>query len=177
MVDLVFPASSTDGAILSNEARQLEPERRRHFAIGLTSSSKNNQTIKMKFANNLAHFTTLPLVALFSLVAATPIVLIPLDIYTPPVLDPHTGTVWTVGNQYNVTWDTSNPPAQITNRFGSSIVLRKGPLITNHTLASEFDILLGTIGITAPDVVPGDDYAVVLFGDSGNISPAFTIAD
>lgn len=65
------------------------------------------------------------------------------------------------------------------------------------TLASGFDILDGTVPITVPAVEPGDDYAVVrecnvpilmtlglayiscclVFGDSGNFSPAFTITN
>ncbi|ETW80136.1 hypothetical protein HETIRDRAFT_322710 [Heterobasidion irregulare TC 32-1] len=100
----------------------------------------------------------------------------PLDVYVPPVLDPHEGTVWTIGNEYNVTWDASSPPPQITNRIGR-VLLRKGPLSLNITLASGFDILDGTVPITVPDVEPGDDYAVVLFGDSGNFSPGFTITN
>ena len=65
------------------------------------------------------------------------------------------------------------------------------------TLASGFDILDGTVPIIVPDVEPGEDYAVVrecnsstlislslahityclVFGDSGNFSPAFTITN
>lgn len=70
----------------------------------------------------------------------------PRDIFSPPVLDPHSGTVWTVGTKRNVTWyveqctcasphpvdvvlsrDTSNPPELITK--GSLIALVKGSLI------------------------------------------------
>jgi hypothetical protein len=34
---------------------------------------------------------------------------------------------------------------------------------------------LGTIDVTVPRVKDGDDYQIVLFGDSGNFSPKFTI--
>ncbi|KAG5634937.1 hypothetical protein H0H81_000269, partial [Sphagnurus paluster] len=51
------------------------------------------------------------------------------DVYTPPVLYPHAGTVWNVGERHNVTWDTSNPPKSITNKIGT-IMLRKGGLTT-----------------------------------------------
>ena len=45
-------------------------------------------------------FSTVCILTTFlSLAAAAP-----LDVYVPPVLDPHEGTVWTVGNEYNVTW-------------------------------------------------------------------------
>ncbi|THH18121.1 hypothetical protein EW146_g2815 [Bondarzewia mesenterica] len=131
----------------------------------------------MKFTNTLAHFTLLFLVSLFALVAAAPVALVPRDVYVPAVLYPHRGTVWKVGNHHNVTWDVSNPPAQITNSIGS-IYLRKGELTDmNHTLASGFSILLGRIEVQVPDVVPGIDYSIVLFGDSGNFSPRFTITD
>lgn len=96
------------------------------------------------------------------------------DVYVPPVLYPRNGTVWSVGQRHNVTWDTSNPPKQITNRQGM-IVLRKGDLTTPLILANGFDILRGHIEITVPFVFGGSDYSVVLFGDSGNFSPTFTI--
>jgi len=47
------------------------------------------------------------------------------DVYVPRILDPHAGTVWISDQQATVTWDTSNPPQQITNRKGL-IILRKG---------------------------------------------------
>ncbi|KAI0714895.1 hypothetical protein C8Q76DRAFT_440184 [Earliella scabrosa] len=97
------------------------------------------------------------------------------DVYVPPVLTPNADTVWFTGRTYNVTWDTSDPPAQITNRYGR-ILLRKGDFTTPIFLASGFDILEGHVEVTVPLVVSGDDYQVVLFGDSGNFSPYFTIS-
>ncbi|TBU35383.1 hypothetical protein BD311DRAFT_743895 [Dichomitus squalens] len=96
------------------------------------------------------------------------------DVFTPPVLYPHNGTVWTIGQRHNVTWDVSNPPKQITNKQGL-ILLRKSGETTPVVLENGFDILLGRIEITVPWVVDGDDYSLVLFGDSGNFSPDFTI--
>jgi len=96
------------------------------------------------------------------------------DVYVPPILYPTQGTVWIVGQQQYVTWNTSNPPADITNKVGE-IHLRKGGLASSSTLASNFSILLGRIGVTVPYVEDGDDYQIVLFGDSGNFSPKFTI--
>ena len=78
------------------------------------------------------------------------------DVYVPPVLTPDADTVWFTGRTYNVTWyvapspviyrfqpsslltpyafcrDTSDPPAQITNRYGR-ILLRKGDFTTPST--------------------------------------------
>ncbi|KAL1945505.1 hypothetical protein VTO73DRAFT_2356 [Trametes versicolor] len=42
-------------------------------------------------------------------------------------------------------------------------------------LADGFDILLGRIEVTVPWVFEGDDYSVVLMGDSGNWGQEFTI--
>ncbi|KAL0954151.1 hypothetical protein HGRIS_005288 [Hohenbuehelia grisea] len=55
------------------------------------------------------------------------------------------------------------------------IRLRKGTSSTAFVLANGFDILNGVQEITVPAVTPGDDYSIVLFGDSGNFSPAFAI--
>ncbi|KAJ7097172.1 hypothetical protein B0H15DRAFT_825052 [Mycena belliarum] len=96
------------------------------------------------------------------------------DVFVPPVLEPTAGTVWVVGQPELVSWDTSSAPVNITNKVGR-IMLRKGGLTTSVTLADNFDILIGQITVTVPSVEDGDDYEVVLFGDSGNFSPPFTI--
>ncbi|OCH85233.1 hypothetical protein OBBRIDRAFT_740243 [Obba rivulosa] len=46
----------------------------------------------------------------------------------------------------------------------------------DHPLAEDVDLTRGHVEIQVPSVTPGDDYIVVLFGDSGNRSPRFTIA-
>ncbi|KAF9465755.1 hypothetical protein BDZ94DRAFT_300949 [Collybia nuda] len=117
------------------------------------------------------------LFALFSIAASAP--LAARDVYVPPVLYPNANTVWKAGSRHNVTWDTSNPPAQITNKIGM-IVLAKGDFLIglNEPLAKGFDILSGRQEVTLPaDTTPGDDYSVVLFGDSGNNSQKFKITN
>ncbi|KAF5362387.1 hypothetical protein D9756_002184 [Leucocoprinus leucothites] len=96
------------------------------------------------------------------------------DVYVPKILTPQDGDTWTVGEEVTVTWDTSNPPTQITNKIGR-IVLRKGNLATPLVLAGNFDILNGKATFRVPTVVQGSDYSIVLFGDSGNWSGQFTI--
>ncbi|KAI0672632.1 hypothetical protein C8Q78DRAFT_1068209 [Trametes maxima] len=96
------------------------------------------------------------------------------DVFVPPVLYPHAGTVWNSGQRHNVTWDLSNAPVNITNSIGT-ILLRKGDLSTPVVLANGFDILLGRVEVTVPWLLTGSDYSLVLFGDSGNFSPEFTI--
>ncbi|KAI0668686.1 hypothetical protein C8Q78DRAFT_239738 [Trametes maxima] len=70
-------------------------------------------------------------------------------VYAPPVLYPHAGTVWYKGQRHNVTWDVSDPPVNITNKFGTSF-LRKSNQITPLILEKGFDILLGRIEVTVP---------------------------
>ncbi|KAK0482756.1 hypothetical protein IW261DRAFT_1362940 [Armillaria novae-zelandiae] len=122
------------------------------------------------------NFTSLlfAFVSMFTLVFAIPVNLDKRDVFVPPILYPHSGTVWTINQLHNVTWDTSNAPVNITNSRGI-ILLRKENRATPLILAEGFDIRLGRFEITVPWVVQGDDYSLVLFGDSGNWSENFTI--
>ncbi|KAK7677722.1 hypothetical protein QCA50_019274 [Cerrena zonata] len=124
-------------------------------------------------------FTPAALFVLFVTLLSTLVSALPIlesrDVFVPPITSPDALTIWSVGSKQNVTWDTSNPPAQITNGNGT-IYLAKGGLIQLDTpLADKFSILNGIQEVTVPDVEPGVDYAVVLFGDSGNFSPEFSI--
>ncbi|KAJ7111221.1 hypothetical protein C8R44DRAFT_833281 [Mycena epipterygia] len=96
------------------------------------------------------------------------------DVFAPPITYPDAGTVWYVGQIQNVTWDTSDAPVNITNKIGR-IMLRKDGLTTPLVLQDNFPILLGCIEVKVPCVEDGDDYQLVLFGDSGNFSPPFKI--
>jgi len=46
----------------------------------------------------------------------------------------------------------------------------------DNPLACDFSIFEGVAYVMVPYVDPGYDYQIVLFGDSGNFSPTFTIA-
>ncbi|KIY66619.1 hypothetical protein CYLTODRAFT_423273 [Cylindrobasidium torrendii FP15055 ss-10] len=107
-------------------------------------------------------------------VNAIPVGLVGRDVYVPPVTSPAADTVWTVNSTATITWDTSSPPEQITNKVGR-VFLRKGDRTLPLLLADGFDILDGSVDITVPWVLESGDYQVVLFGDSGNFSPNFTI--
>ncbi|GJE98575.1 GPI anchored serine-threonine rich family protein [Phanerochaete sordida] len=98
-----------------------------------------------------------------------------MTVYVPKITSPAAGTVWTAGNTYTVTWDTSDAPESISN--GSKVVLAKGGSQDyQHPLAEGFDLRAGSVEITIPaGTAAGSDYAIVLFGDSGNYSPEFTI--
>ncbi|KIY45186.1 hypothetical protein FISHEDRAFT_5943, partial [Fistulina hepatica ATCC 64428] len=101
------------------------------------------------------------------------------DVWDPPITYPTTGTIWDVGSTYTVTWDTSDPPSQVTNYNGELLLgyLEDGSenLMVGDPLAQNFNLTDGSVDITVPDVATRDDYIVVLLGDSGNASPEFTI--
>ncbi|EIN05326.1 hypothetical protein PUNSTDRAFT_137439 [Punctularia strigosozonata HHB-11173 SS5] len=111
-----------------------------------------------------------------ALVFASPVKLSMRDVFVPPITAPIAGAVWPVGSQQTVTWDVSDPPEDIANPIGT-IVLAKAGLVLDldDPLATGFSILDGSHVVTVPDVTPGDDYSLVLFGDSGNFSPEFSI--
>ncbi|PBK91979.1 hypothetical protein ARMGADRAFT_1013727 [Armillaria gallica] len=119
-------------------------------------------------------FSTAFLTALFAGASASSAA-VRRDIFNPPILSPSTGTTWTVNTTQTVSWDTSNPPDLITGRNFSSIRLTKGGRQLPVVLADKFDILLGKINVKVPWVTEGDDYTIILFGDSGNWSKRFSI--
>ncbi|KAL1744499.1 hypothetical protein HDZ31DRAFT_38486 [Schizophyllum fasciatum] len=112
-------------------------------------------------------------VALFSLSSMS--LAAPAEVYVPPITYPHAKTVWKVGDHHNVTWDNSSPPARITNKVGYIYLRHAGKIDLAHPLAEEFDILQGHQVVQVPAVSPGNDYQLVLMGDSGNWSPKFKI--
>ncbi|KAF7985608.1 hypothetical protein HWV62_3919 [Athelia sp. TMB] len=63
----------------------------------------------------------------------------------------------------------------ITNTKGVVVLAKDGIEDVDHPLASGFNILDGHVVIKVPKVSTGSKYALVLFGDSGNYSPKFTI--
>ena len=115
-----------------------------------TSSRPSTLAAMISFTNIL-----LPLVALAFTSQTAAIPLEQRDIFSPPVLYPHAGTVWTHGQTHNITWyvpilfplphsresiggltsvvrsfacdrDTSNPPQNITDRTGLILLWQGG---------------------------------------------------
>ncbi|KAI0269930.1 hypothetical protein BC834DRAFT_819748 [Gloeopeniophorella convolvens] len=98
----------------------------------------------------------------------------------PHVTSPARGTVWNVGDKVNVTWDTADipPPGNFTGQLILGFQMSDSEnLDLDHPLASNFSLSAGQVEISVPDVAPRTNYIVVLFGDSGNASPQFTIVD
>ncbi|KZT23478.1 hypothetical protein NEOLEDRAFT_1069546 [Neolentinus lepideus HHB14362 ss-1] len=96
------------------------------------------------------------------------------DVYDPRITNPQASTVWVVEDNAEATWDTSDMPQHVTNPKGK-LVLGYIEDSSDHPLADGFDISEGHIKFRVPRVEPRNDYIVVLFGDSGNRSPTFTI--
>ncbi|KAJ7195460.1 hypothetical protein GGX14DRAFT_403931 [Mycena pura] len=117
----------------------------------------------------------LAIFAMLSFVSSAP-TLLKRDVFSPPVLYPHAGTIWRVGERHNVTWDLSHAPKHITNNIGMVILVKNHTLLDlDRPLAKNFDIRVARQEITVPDVAPGDNYQILVFGDSGNTGEMFTI--
>ncbi|KAJ3830657.1 hypothetical protein EV361DRAFT_881632 [Lentinula raphanica] len=118
----------------------------------------------------------------FSLARALP-TLLSREVFDPPITSPTASTVWQVGQTVTVTWDTTNlPPAsQLTDPNGTVVLgYMTSPTDSEHLmidspLAQDFPLSDGQVSFTVPSVVSRTDYIIALFGDSGNISPTFTI--
>ncbi|KAF8630011.1 hypothetical protein AX15_003160 [Amanita polypyramis BW_CC] len=119
-----------------------------------------------------------------SLLVSAPVLSVPLkerDVVAPPVTAPNATSTWSVGSVQTVVWDTSMlpPDNEITNKIGQVVLGHLGGgglnLMLDNPLASGFKITQGSINVVVPNVPPRNDYIVVLFGDSGNTSPAFAI--
>jgi len=103
-----------------------------------------------------------------------------LIVFSPPITSPRAGDRWQVGSLQTVTWDTSNIPPSGKNNGGTILLgFNDGSgsenLDSDHPLASGFLLTAGSHQITVPQVQNRTHYFVVLFGDSGNMSPEFTI--
>jgi len=114
-----------------------------------------------------------------ALAAATLALAIPaqrstLDVWTPTIIYPTEGVTFYAGDKCTITWDVSDAPAQITNPIGA-VFLRKGEETTPLILEGQFLLTRGAITVDIPWVDNGTDYSFVLFGDSGNFSPTFSI--
>jgi len=114
-------------------------------------------------------------------VMAGPVARAQLDVYDPEITSPIAAQVWAVGSTQLVAWDLTSIPASEYNKTG---ILLLGHLENNsenldikHPLATGFSIGAGNVSVTVPVVPNRDNYVVALLGDSGNISPQFTITN
>ncbi|KAJ7069653.1 hypothetical protein C8F01DRAFT_1048453 [Mycena amicta] len=111
-----------------------------------------------------------------------------LIVVSPNITSPQAGDFWLAGSTQVVRWNTANiPPAAAKNTglllIGHITIMRDQDgkeypsenLDINHPLASGFRLTDGNVTVVVPHIIPRDDYMLVLFGDSGNTSPTFTI--
>ncbi|KAF5334026.1 hypothetical protein D9758_006585 [Tetrapyrgos nigripes] len=136
----------------------------------------------MQFTTFLAVFTAFSasLLPTVTNALAIPVVNVARDVYVPEITSPVAGTAWVLGEQAVVTWKNADAPTLISN--GQAVMLRKGgaPLEDknggSYFLTTDFNPRTGFVEFTVPsDLAAGDDYAITLFGDSGNISEEFSI--
>ena len=108
-------------------------------------------------------FLLASLCSLFSLVFAFPVASpVKRDVWAPMITYPTSTTVWTAGCTYNVTWDTSNQPVNITNPDGL-VYLRHGVDATEESVLAEGFLLTdGAVDVTIPaDTQPDTDWIVM----------------
>ncbi|KAH7884958.1 hypothetical protein F5I97DRAFT_1881208 [Phlebopus sp. FC_14] len=117
------------------------------------------------------------LTSLATFVSAVPLAL--RDVVDPPITSPTANTVWHVGEQQTVTWNTTGLPSNPSNPNGMLVLgymyNNSENLMLDSPLATNLNYSTGQAQITVPNVSTREDYIVVLFGDSGNASPQFTI--
>ncbi|KAJ7147136.1 hypothetical protein C8R43DRAFT_542564 [Mycena crocata] len=122
----------------------------------------------------MSPFMSLCLFFLLSCVLAAP--LDTRTVYAPPITNPTSSSVWTVGKKETVTWDATGIPPGVTGEIRLGYLEPGNP--SEHlsvALASGFNLTDEKVEVTVPAVVTRTSYIVVLFGDSGNMSPEFTI--
>ncbi|CAM0142960.1 hypothetical protein VKS41_006289 [Umbelopsis sp. WA50703] len=103
-------------------------------------------------------------------------------VYSPKILTPNSKTHWRAGQTYTVVWDPNSAGITIPDNVTGSIMLgylENGDQYNEHLnwhLADNFKLISGSQNVTLPnDLETKASYIIVLFGDSGNASPPFTI--
>ncbi|KAH9060472.1 hypothetical protein EDB87DRAFT_607524 [Lactarius vividus] len=120
----------------------------------------------------------LTFVLFYVLVFVQAVPLVKRIVVSPQITSPSASTTWNVGDKVTVTWETSSipPPGNFTGQLLLGFLTLEGEnLDVDHPLAQDFSLSTGSVQITVPNVPVRTNYIVVLFGDSGNASPQFTI--
>ncbi|KIP06058.1 hypothetical protein PHLGIDRAFT_24778 [Phlebiopsis gigantea 11061_1 CR5-6] len=97
------------------------------------------------------------------------------DIWDPKMTYPTTGTVWTSGQPHTVTWETADAPPSNTGEGKAHILLRSGDFKTPAVLVHDMDLRVGQANVVVSDVITGEDFSLILFGDSDNWGDTSTI--
>lgn len=126
---------------------------------------------------------TLVVAATGSFASAVPQAKVPLEartVYLPKITYPNASTVWAAGSHVHVSWNLTDLPSAALKGTGLIKLGHLDPASEGEhlaqTLAKNFPLRKGNVTFTLPKhLASRDDYIVVLFGDSGNTSPKFTI--
>ncbi|KAI7877988.1 hypothetical protein K492DRAFT_209274 [Lichtheimia hyalospora FSU 10163] len=104
------------------------------------------------------------------------------SVYNPEIYVPNSDTVWKAGETYTVEWSKTSKDGR-TIPEGHDGMIKLGYVeegsIDEHLywdLAAGFPLNSGSWNVTLPDnLAARSDYIIVVFGNSGNASPKFTI--
>lgn len=77
----------------------------------------------MKFTNAFA-----ALLLSASAVLAAPVHLTARDVWVPKIFQPTATTIWQVGGTYDIEWDLSQKPVNVTNPVGTVYLSKNGTL-------------------------------------------------
>ncbi|KAJ7781764.1 hypothetical protein DFH07DRAFT_386582 [Mycena maculata] len=134
--------------------------------------------------------TLVSVLAIAVAASSTPIQPQQLDVITPHITSPVENDIWVPGENRTVTWNTTEIPPAFKNNTGKLVLgyytttkddqghwQTSENLNNTSPLAQNFVLGDGCANITVPHVPPRSTYIVVLFGDSGNASPQFKIAE
>ncbi|TFK37432.1 hypothetical protein BDQ12DRAFT_685317 [Crucibulum laeve] len=92
--------------------------------------------------------------------------------FSAVILSPNSASVWPANTVQTVTWDPAGEP----DTDSLLLLVKGGTLFGNHRLAANFSITAGSVDVTVPDVVAGDDYQLAFFGTGqGVVSQEFTV--
>ncbi|KAF9308903.1 hypothetical protein BG003_010435 [Podila horticola] len=104
-------------------------------------------------------------------------------IVNPKITSPEADVEWPAGSTQTIKWNTEHVDNH--NATGSLVLGYLSDDISDmsehldytHPLAADFKLIDGSLDIVIPNVVTRKTYIIVLFGDSGNASPKFTITN
>ncbi|KAH6912997.1 hypothetical protein BKA70DRAFT_1184403 [Coprinopsis sp. MPI-PUGE-AT-0042] len=134
-------------------------------------------------------FLLIALCAVFAVAAPVPAPVestsqAPHFVVSPHITKPTQGAHWPTGSRQIVAWDTDKLPAERQASTGLILLGYWTPgevdehLDVDHPLAKGFNLADGMVEVTVPEEVAcSDNCFIVLFGDSGNTSPTFTIEE
>ncbi|EPT05155.1 hypothetical protein FOMPIDRAFT_43002 [Fomitopsis schrenkii] len=100
-------------------------------------------------------------------------------LWSADITSPHFLSIWEAGSTQTISWIVNKVPQTGPTAQGKALLgyaeNDSENLDLDNPLATGFLIGDGNVTFTVPDVPYRSDYIVVLFGNSGNSSPTFTI--